>query len=119
MVEDRFDCAKVRFGLRPTLRMIHSMTMRGNPADDIACAIVEKQLYSSHYFDTELFFTFCVRARHDPNDPGFYLVTTMGAGQSALAGFKGGIIRSIGVTRSVSSLQSVLMSVRKMLEENR
>jgi hypothetical protein len=118
-VEDRFYWAKVRFGLRSTLRVIHLMILRGSPADDIAYAIVEKQLYASHYFDTALHLTFCVRARHDPASPGFYLVTTMGAEQSALAGFRGGIIRSIGVPRSVSDLQSVLMSIRKTLEESR
>jgi len=117
-VEDRFYWAKVRFGLRPTLRVIHLMTLRGSPADDIAYAIVEKQLYASHYFDTALHLSFCVRARHDSMSPGFYLVTTMGAEQSALAGFKGGIIRSIGVARSVSNLQSALASIRNTLEES-
>ena len=35
-----------------------SMTMRGNPSDPIAYAIAEKQLYSSHYFETALDLTF-------------------------------------------------------------
>jgi hypothetical protein len=53
-IDDRFYWATVKFGLRPTLRIIHLVTMRGNPTDDVAYAIAEKQLYSRHYFDTAL-----------------------------------------------------------------
>jgi len=50
--EETFYWAKVKFGLKPTLRIVHMATMRGKPSDPIACAIAQKQLYSSHYFRT-------------------------------------------------------------------
>ena len=60
-VEDTFYWARVKFGLKPTLRVVQMVTMRGNPADPVAYAIAEKQLYSSHYFETALDLSFCVR----------------------------------------------------------
>jgi len=53
-VEDTFYWARVKFGLKPTLRVVQMVTMRGSPADQVAYAIAEKQLYSSHYFETAL-----------------------------------------------------------------
>jgi hypothetical protein len=50
-VENSFYWARVKFGLKPTLRVVHVVTMRGNPGYPIAYAIVEKQLYSSHYLE--------------------------------------------------------------------
>jgi hypothetical protein len=118
-VEDRFYWANMKFGLRPTLRVIHLVTMRGSPGDDVAYAIAEKQLYSSHYFDTALDLSFCVRDQNDPKHPGFYLIMVLGSEQSSLAGFGGGIIRRIAVARSVSDLQAALTNIRNTLEANR
>jgi len=117
-VEDRFYWAKVKFGLKPTLRVIHLVAMRGGPADDVAYAIAEKQLYSSHYFDTALDLSFCVRGRDDPKLSGFYLIMALGSEQSSLAGFKGGIIRKVAVGRSVSDLQAALTNIRNTLERD-
>ncbi len=118
-VEDRFYWTKVKFGLRPTLRMIHLATMRGGPEDDLAYATAEKQLYSSHYFDTALDLSFCVRGRDNPRHPGFYLIMAMGTEQSALASFRGGIVRRVAVGRSASDLQAVLTNIRNALETDR
>jgi hypothetical protein len=118
-VDDRFYWAKVSFGLRPTLRMIHSVVMRGGPGDDVAYAIAEKQLYSSHYFDTALSLSFCVRDRENSRHPGFYLIMAMGSEQSALDGFQGEIIRKVAVGRSASNLQAALTNIRNTLEVER
>lgn len=118
-VEDRFYWAKVKFGLKPTRRVIHLVAMRGSPADDVAYAIAEKQLYSSHYFETALDLSFCVRGRDNPKHPGFYLIMALGSEQSSLAGFKGGIIRRVAVGRSVSDLQAALTNIRNTLEGDR
>jgi len=117
-VEDRFYWAKVKFGLRPTLRVVHLVTMRGGPADDVAYAVARKQLYSSHYFDTSLELSFCVRGRGNSRHPGFYLITALGSEQSALAGFRGGIIRRVAVGRSAADLQAALTNFRNTLEAN-
>jgi hypothetical protein len=77
--EDMFYWAKVKFGLKPTLRVVQLITMRGTSAGKPACAIAEKQLYSSHYFETALDLTFCVPDSDNPKQPGFYLIKAMGS----------------------------------------
>jgi hypothetical protein len=73
-VEDTFYWAKVKFGLKPTLRVVQVVIMRGNTADQVAYAVAEKQLYSGHYFETALDLSFCIRGSDDPKEPGFYLI---------------------------------------------
>ena len=118
-VENSFYWARVKFGLKPTLRVVHVLTMRGNPTDPIAYAIAEKQLYSSHYFETALDLTFCVRDTTDPKQPGFYLIMVMGSEQSGLTGVKGSIVRRTAVGRSVSNLQTGLATIKNTLEAGR
>jgi len=115
-VENTFYWEKVKFGLKPTLRIVHVVTMRGNPADEVAYAIAEKQLYSSHYFSTALDLSFCVRGREDPKNQGFYLIMAMGSEQAGLTGLKGSIVREAAVRRSVSSLRNALTTIRNTLE---
>jgi len=115
-VEDTFYWAKVKFGLKPTLRVVQMVTMRGASTGPVACAIAEKQLYSSHYFETALDLSFCVRGSEDPRQPGFYLILAMGSEQAGLTGVKGAIIRKTAVGRSVSNLQNALTTIKKALE---
>jgi hypothetical protein len=117
-VEDTFYWARVKFGLKPTLRVVQMSTMRGNPADQVAYAIAEKQLYSSHYFETALDLSFCVRDSDRPKQPGFYLIMAMGSEQAGLTGAKGSIIRKNAVGRSVSNLQKSLTTIKNTLEGN-
>lgn len=117
-VDDAFYWTKVKFGLKPTLRVVQMMTMRGNSTDPVAYAIAEKQLYSSHYFETALDLSFCVRGSDDPKRPGFYLIKVMSSEQAGLTGAKGSIIRKAAVGRSVSSLQKGLTSIKNTLEGN-
>jgi hypothetical protein len=117
-VEDTFYWAKVKFGLKPTLRVVQVVTMRGNPADEIAYAIAEKQLYSSHYFETALDLSFCVRGSDNQKRPGFYLIMAMGSEQAGLTGVKGSIVRKAAVGRSVSNLQNALTTIRNTLGGN-
>jgi hypothetical protein len=118
-VEDTFYWARVKFGLKPTLRVVQMVTMRGNPADQVAYAIAEKQLYSSHYFETALDLAFCIRGANDPKQPaGFYLIMAMGSEQAGLTGAKGSIVRKAAVGRSVSNLQNALTTIRNTLQGN-
>jgi hypothetical protein len=114
-IEDSFYWARVKFGLKPTLRIVQRITMRGGPAEPVAYAIAEKQLYSSHYFETALDLSFCVRA-DDPRQPGFYLIMAMGSEQAGLTGVKGSIVRKAAVGRSASNLQNALTTIRNTLE---
>ncbi|MGB7731602.1 MAG: hypothetical protein WBL50_26520 [Candidatus Acidiferrum sp.] len=117
-VEDMFYWARVKFGLKPTLRIVQVTTMLGKPGDDLACAIAEKQLYSSHYFEAALELSFCVRGQEDLEQRGFYLIMAMGSEQAGLTGMKGSIVRKAAVSRSVSNLQHALTSIRDTLEAN-
>jgi hypothetical protein len=114
--EDTFYWAKVKFGLKPTLRIVHMVTMRGGPADPIVSAIAEKQLYSNHYFQTALDLSICVRESDDPKQPGFFLLKALGSEQAGLIGIKGSIVRKAAVGRAVSNLQDALTTIRKILE---
>jgi len=117
-VEDTFYWAMVKFGLKPTLRIVQMVTMRGDSADPVAYAIAEKQLYSSHYFETALDLSFCVRGSEDPKQHGFYLIMAMGSEQAGLTGAKGSIIRKAAVGRSVSNLQKALTAIKNGLESD-
>ncbi|MFZ1135935.1 MAG: hypothetical protein WAN69_13370 [Candidatus Korobacteraceae bacterium] len=117
-VENTLYWAKVKFGLKPTLRLVQVVTMRGAPGDQMACAIAEKQLYSSHYFETALDLSFCVRGNDDPKQPGFYLIMAMGSEQTGLTGIKGSIVRKTAVGRSVSNLKDALTTIKNTLEGN-
>jgi hypothetical protein len=77
-----------------------------------AYTIAEKQLYSSHYFETALDLALCIRSSDDPKEKGFYLVKAMGSEQAGLTGFEGSIIRRIAVSHSVSDLQNSLAASR-------
>jgi hypothetical protein len=115
-VEDRFYWTKVKFGLRPTLRVIHRAVLRGKPTDNLAYAIAEKQLYSSHYFRTALNLSLCIRGTDGLRRPGFYLIMVMGSEQVGLNGIKGSMIRKVAVGRSVSDLQTILVKTKNELE---
>jgi hypothetical protein len=115
-VEDSFYWAKVKFGLKPTLRVIHVVTMKGRNPGEPVYSIAEKQLYSSHYFQTALDLTFCVRDPTETNPAGFYLIKVMGSEQAGLTGFKGSIVRKVATDRSASSLQKSLAMIKQTLE---
>ena len=117
-VESTFYWAKVKFGLKPTLRVVHVLTMRGRNAVEPAYVIAEKQLYSSHYFETALDLTFCIAEEGNPQQSGFYLVMAMGSEQAGLTGFKGSIVRKVAVDRSAASLQKSLTAIKTALENN-
>jgi len=115
-VDNSFYWAKVKFGLKPTVRVIHVLTMHGDAAVEPEYVIAEKQIYSSHYFQTALDLTFCVRDTADPKATGFYLIKTMGSEQAGLTGFKGSIVRKVATDRSSSSLQKSLSTIKDALE---
>jgi hypothetical protein len=115
-VDDAFYWARVKFGLKPTLRVVHVVTMTGKPADRVAYAIAEKQLYASHYFETALDLSFCIRDIESPQSPGFYLIMLLSSEQAGLSGVKGSIVRKVAVGRSVSNLQDALDTIKNALE---
>jgi len=117
-VEDMFYWEKVKFGLKPTLRMVQVVTMQGDNPHQPAYTIAEKQIYSSHYFETALDITYCIPS-DDPKQPGFYLIMIMGSEQAGLTGFKGSIVRSHAVGRGASNLQKSLATIKNALEKDK
>jgi hypothetical protein len=119
-VEDAFYWDNVNFGLKPTLRIVHVLTMHGDKPDEPAYVIAEKQLYSSHYFETALDMSYVIRASDDPKQSGFYLVRAMGCEQAMLTGgFKRSMERRIAISHSVSDLQRTLAHVKDVLEHQK
>lgn len=78
-----------------------------------AYAVAVKQLYASHYFETALDLTVCVR---DQERPGMYLITLKGSQQAGLTGLKGGILRKVAVDKTRSSLEKALATIKVKLE---
>ena len=115
-IESQFYWEKVNFGLKPTLRIVQAIVFRGtNPAGP-AYAIAVKQLYASHYFETALDLTVCVRDQMHPERHGFYLVTLKGSLQAGLTGLKGSIVRKVAMDKTRSSLQHALQAIKQNLE---
>jgi len=52
--ENLFYWERVKFGLKPTLRMNHTVIYRGSRSSGLVDSIAVKQLYASHYFETAL-----------------------------------------------------------------
>ncbi len=115
-IQSQFYWEKVNFGLKPTLRIVQAIAYRGPRSTDPAYAIAVKQLYASHYFETALDLTVCVRDRDNPERPGFYLITLKGSQQAGLTGLKGGIVRKVAVDKTRSSLERALEAIKQRLE---
>jgi hypothetical protein len=114
-IQSEFYWEKVNFGLKPTLRIVQAIVYRGSRSTDPAYAVAVKQLYASHYFETALDLTVCVRDQESP-DRGFYLITLKGSRQAGLTGLKGGIVRKVAVDKTRSSLERALEAIKQKLE---
>ncbi len=115
-VESEFYWEKVNFGLKPTLRIVQGIVYRGNRSTEPAFVVAVKQLYASHYFQTALDLTVCVRDSQRSVDRGFYLITMKGSEQAGLTGLKGSIVRKVAVDKTRSSLERALVSVKQKLD---
>lgn len=115
-IESQFYWEKVNFGLKPTLRMVQAIIYQGKSPQEPAYAVAVKQLYASHYFESALDLTVCVKDTQHPDHPGFYLITLKGSQQAGLTGLKGGIVRKVAVDKSRSSLEKALVSIKQKLE---
>jgi len=100
---------KVKFGLKPTLRINQQITahLTGKHAPVDVVAI--KQLY----FQTALALNFCIPQKSG----GFYLVTLKGSEQAGLTGPKGSVVRKVAVDKTRSSLEKSLAAIKTQLEE--
>jgi hypothetical protein len=114
-VQAGFYWEEVNFGLKPTFRIVQRVVYRGASPSDPAYALAEKQIYASHYFETALDLTVCVK---DAQRPGFYIITVKGSKQAGLTGLKGSIVRKVAVDKARSSLGRVLITIKQRLESH-
>ena len=115
-IESEFYWEKVNFGLKPTIRLVQAIVYQGKLPERPAYAVAVKQLYASHYFESALDLTVCVKDDEHPDHPGFYLITMKGSQQAGLTGLKGGIVRKVAVGKTRSSLEKTLASIKQKLE---
>jgi hypothetical protein len=114
--ESVFFWERVKFGLKPTLRMNHMVIYRGSGPSGPPDSVAIKQLYASHYFQTALDLSVCAKDSSQPDDKGFYLITVKGSRQAGLTGPKGSIVRKNAVSRIRSSLETSLTRIKGVLE---
>lgn len=115
-IQSQFYWEKINFGLKPTLRIVQAIVFHGVGPTEPAYAVAVKQLYASHYFETALDLTVCVRATDAPGLHGFYLITIKGSQQAGLTGLKGSIVRKVAVDKTRSSLERALAAIKQKLE---
>ena len=118
-IQSEFYWEKVNFGLKPTLRIVQAIVYQGKSPERPAYAVAVKQLYASHYFESALDLTVCVKDDENPLHPGFYLITMKGSQQAGLTGLKGGIVRKVAVDKTRSSLEKALASIKQKLESQK
>jgi hypothetical protein len=112
-VQAGFYWEEVNFGLKPTFRIVQRIVYRGASPTGPVYALAEKQLYASHYFETALDLTVCIK---DAQRPGFYVITVKGSKQAGLTGLKGSIVRKVAVDKARSSLGRILVTMKQRLE---
>lgn len=103
---------KVKFGLKPTLRINQQITAHLTAEDDPVDVVAIKQLYASHYFQTALDLYFSIPRTSSE----YYLITVKGSEQAGLTGPKGGVVRKVAVDKTRSSLEKSLQAIKDQLE---
>ncbi len=116
-IETVFYWERVKFGLKPTLRLNHAIAYRSIGPKGVAQVVMVKQLYASHYFQLALDLTACVTESGHTGDKGFYLVSLKGSTQQGLTGFKGAILRRLVVSRTRAAQENVLIGIKRALEQ--
>lgn len=114
--ENIFYWEKVKFGLKPTLRMNHMVIYRGSEPSGPLDSVAIKQLYASHYFQTAVDLSVCAKDSSQRDAKGFYLITVKESRQAGLTGPKGSIVRKNAISRIRSSLETSLTHIKSALE---
>jgi hypothetical protein len=111
-VEDQFYWEKVKFGLKPTIRLVHAI-FYPEPGGELAFVYALKQLYSSHYFRAAIDLSACAKAA---DRPGFFIITVKALEVDGLTGIKGAMVRKVVIGRAQTSLEGILADTKKALE---
>lgn len=116
-LRSQFSWERVAFGLKPTLRLNHTLAYQSTGPKGSAQVVAVKQLYASHYLQLALDLTACVRPPGEAGKAGFYLISVKGSTQSGLTGWRGSLLRRIIVSRSRSAQEKILLNIKRSLEE--
>jgi hypothetical protein len=116
--QDFFYWEKVNFGLKPTIRINHGIVYRAADLQHQVYVLAIKQLYATHYFQTAVDLSFCIQSSGTSASSGFYLITIKASRQAGLTGLKGGMLRKVVVSKTRSSLEGALNSIRQNLENS-
>jgi hypothetical protein len=108
--------SKVKFGLKPTVRLNHVVICPFSREGGTSVAIASKMLYASHYFHTALELKVLVRDSAKPNAEGFYLISLNRSRSDGLTGLFGGIVRSKAESEAQKGMIAALDSGRDVLE---
>ena len=114
-VEDFFYWSKVKFGLKPVVRVSHVAIYPIERGPGAEYAIASKMLYASHYFHTGLELKYLVKDTAKPDGNGFYLISVNRSRSDGLTGFFGGIVRSRAESGARDGLAVALEEARKAL----
>ena len=114
--EDFLYWSKVKFGLKPTVRVSHVVIYPITEGRNIEYVIGSKMLYASHYFHTGLELKYLSRDSAKPDAKGFYLISVNRSRSDGLTGFFGGIIRSRAQSGARDGLAAALEDSKKLLE---
>jgi hypothetical protein len=109
---------KVKFGLKPTVRLNHGVIYSARVQDRDISAVAIKQLYASHYFHTALDLSVTVADAAGTETRGFYLLTLKGSEQEGLTGAKGSVLRKVVVDKTRSGLESALAAIKRSVEQS-
>ena len=115
--ESLFYWEHVSFGLKPTLRINHSLRYQSRtPTSDVA-VIAVKQLWASHYLQSAIDLSLCVHDQRVPvGQPGCYLMSLKASKQAGLTGIMGGIMRRVITSKTRSGAEESLAGIKKELE---
>ncbi len=115
--ESIFYWERVSFGLKPTLRINHVLSYQTQTPTSDAAIIAVKQLWASHYFQSAIDVSACVRdQRVPPGQPGCYLMSLKASKQAGLTGFMGSIMRRVITSKTRSGAEESLAGIKKQLE---
>jgi hypothetical protein len=115
--ESLFYWERVSFGLKPTLRINHSIRYQSRTATSDVAVIAVKQLWASHYLQSAIDLSVCVRDQRVPvGQPGCYLMSLKASKQAGLTGILGGIMRRVITSKTRSGAEESLAGIKKELE---
>lgn len=114
--EDIFYWTVVEFGLKPTIRVNHTIIypLPARPSG-VAYAIATRQLYASHYFHTTLELRFLVEDAR-PGAHGFHLISITRSRSDGMTGFRGAFLRPIVNRRSRNGVRVYLEHLKRQVE---